>query len=92
MQANLYATFRLLAGEKSIILTPIDGWTVMQVVDEIVRQNPVLRKHWINDAGELHAHVHIFLNGNDVMTLPGKLSAPVSPSDTLDFFPPVAGG
>lgn len=92
MQANLYATFRLLAGEKAIVLTPEDGWTVMRVVDEIVCLHPALRKHWINAAGELHAHVHIFLNGNDVMTLPEKLAARVQPSDTLDFFPPVAGG
>lgn len=92
MIANLYATFRLLAGVKSVVLEPADEITVQQVVEEIVRQHPALRRHWLNEQGELHAHVHIFLNGNDVQNLPEKLSAAVRPDDTLDFFPPVAGG
>ncbi|MHC1782673.1 MAG: ubiquitin-like small modifier protein 1 [Anaerolineaceae bacterium] len=92
MKANLYATFRLQAGVKSINLEPGADWTIKHVADEIVRRCPDLRRLWLNEAGELQAHVHIFLNGSDVQTLPEKLSSKVGPQDTLDFFPPTAGG
>jgi molybdopterin synthase sulfur carrier subunit len=57
-----------------------------------VRQVPLLQKHWLNDAGELHAHVHCFVNGNDVGTLPEKWHSRLHTGDVLDFIPPVAGG
>lgn len=92
MKANLYATFRLLAGVKTIILELVDEITIQQVVDEIVRKYPALRKQWLNEQGELQSHVHIFLNGNDIQNLPDKISAAVRTEDILDFFPPVSGG
>jgi molybdopterin converting factor small subunit len=92
MKANLYATFRLAAGEKSIIMEPGADWTILQVVDEIIRRCPDLRKLWLNETGELNAHVHIFLNGSDVKTMPEKLGTTVKQTDALDFFPPTAGG
>jgi len=92
MQANLYATFRMLAGVKTVEIDLPAGATVRQAVEAIVTQLPVLRSHWLNEAGELHAHVHIFLNGEDVSTLPSGLDTALQRSDGLEFFPPVAGG
>ncbi len=81
MQANLYATFRMPAGA-----------TVRAAVEAIVTQLPVLGSHWLNEAGEIHAHVHIFLNDEDVSTLPSGLDTVLQRNDGLEFFPPVAGG
>lgn len=92
MIANLYATFRLLAKVKSFSLDLPAGTTAFQAVQRIVDMHPVLRSHWLNDAGELHAHVHMFINGHEVLTLPQGVDTPLQPADTLDFFPPVAGG
>jgi molybdopterin synthase sulfur carrier subunit len=92
MKANFYANFRLLAGVKSLDLQPGEGWTVQRVVDEIVSSHPDLRKHWLNETGELKAHVHIFINANNVRGLPSGLDTAVENTDTLDFFPPTAGG
>jgi hypothetical protein len=50
MKANLYATFRLAAGEKSITLETDAGWTVLQVVDEIIRPCSDLHRLWVKDA------------------------------------------
>ena len=92
MQVNLYATFRLIAGVRRFELDLPDGTTMNEAIQAIVAAQPALRKHWLNEAGALHAHVHAFVNGIDVSTLPGGLETRLKPADVLDFFPPVAGG
>jgi molybdopterin synthase sulfur carrier subunit len=92
MQVNLYATFRLIAGTRSLTLDLPEGSTVRQAVDEILARLPDLRPHWVNDQNEIHAHVHGFVNGKDVSTLPQGWDTPLQSGDVLDFFPPVAGG
>jgi len=92
MQFNLYATFRLLAGIKTIQLDLPDGTTVVQAVHAVVKERPVLRPHWLDGAGEIHAHVHIFINGHDVRNLESGVETKLQAGDVLDFFPPVGGG
>ena len=92
MHINLYATFRLAAGVKTIQLDLPAGITVQQAVEAAVEQHPALRVHWLNGGGEIDAHVHCLLNGEDVSNLAAGWQSPVMPGDTLDFFPPVAGG
>lgn len=92
MQVNLYATFRLQAHVKNFTLDLPPGATIRQAVDESVARYPALRRHWLDAQGELHAHVHIFLNGEDLALLPNGLATPLQTEDVLDFFPPVAGG
>ena len=92
MQFNLYATFRLIAGKKTIEIALPEGTTVRQAVHAVVEACPVLRPHWLNAAGEIHAHVHIFVNGHDVQNMENGATSPLQPGDVLDFFPPVGGG
>ena len=92
MQVNLYATFRLLAGQKSFEVHLPPGATAAQAAECIVERYPVLREHWLDEQGELHAHVLLFINGHEARTLPEGLNTPLHPADVLDFFPPVAGG
>lgn len=92
MQFNLYATFRLLAGIKTVNLDLPEGITVRQAVNALLITHPVLRPHWLDNAGNLHAHVHIFVNGDDLQTLAGGIETPLKPGDVLDFIPPVGGG
>ena len=73
--------------------TPEDVQTlIQQAVEAIVQRYPALRRHWLDEAGEIHAHVHIFVNGEEYLTLPEAERTPLQPQDSLDFFPPVAGG
>ena len=92
MIANLYATFRLHAGVKTLQLDLPGGTCVQDAVYEIVTRLPALRIDWLDDEGALHAHVHIFINGNDIAGMPDGLRTALQPEDVLDFFPPVAGG
>lgn len=92
MQINFYASFRLHAGMKTLSLDLPAGTTLLQLVDEVVRQIPALKNDWFTKDGSLHAHVHGFINGVDASTLPEGWNTKLKSSDVLDFLPPVAGG
>jgi molybdopterin converting factor small subunit len=92
IHAHLLATFRLIAGVKTIELEPPPGTTILGAARLIVERCPALRAHWFDATGNLHAHVLIFHNGQDAATLPRGLDTALQPGDTLDFLPPVAGG
>jgi molybdopterin synthase sulfur carrier subunit len=92
MECHLYATFRLLAKVRSLQIDLPAGSTVLQLIDAVIAQVPAIRPHWLNAAGELHAHVHVFVNGDDVQTLPDGLQTHLDENAVIDFFPPVAGG
>ncbi len=89
---NLYATFRQIAGEKSIELNLPAGTTVFEAIRAATVKFPVLKPHWFNDQWELFPHVHVMLAGDDVTTLPQKWDTPLKEGANLEVFPPVAGG
>ncbi|HAL17058.1 MAG TPA: MoaD/ThiS family protein [Anaerolineaceae bacterium] len=92
MQINLYATFRLIAGQRTLDIQLAPGATARQAVIAVLEQAPDLRTHWVNEQGEIHAHVHGFINGNEIPTLERGWDTPLHPDDIMDFIPPVAGG
>lgn len=92
MRIRLYATFRLIAGIKGLDLDLPDGTTVHQVILAALEQAPILRPHWLDEQGELHAHVHILADGEDVTSLPEGYDTPLKTDAILDIFPPVVGG
>lgn len=92
MQINLYATFRLAAGTKKITVDLPDGRTILEVIQDAIRSHPALEKHWFDDNDHLHAHVHVFYNGAEAITLPQGFDTPMGKNDVLDLFPPISGG
>ena len=92
IQVNLLATFRLHAGIKTFNLDLPENTSVRQAVAEIIRRYPALRADWLDEQGELHAHVHIIVDGEEVSTLPDGPETRLQANAVLEFFPPVAGG
>ena len=90
--ANLYATYRVIAGEKTYAFDLPDEAGVLQAVQELAKQKPQLRPHWLNAEGNLTQHLLVFLNGSDVSTLPDQWETKLKQGDVIDFIPPVAGG
>lgn len=68
-----------------------EGATVGEVFDDLIRQHPGLKSQLLTDGGELHRHLNVFLNDDDIRYL-GKLDAKVTDRDTLTLMPAVAGG
>jgi rhodanese-related sulfurtransferase/molybdopterin converting factor small subunit len=67
------------------------GATVREVLVDLTRQYPLVRRHLYDDGGELRGYVNIYRNDEDVRYLEG-LSTPVRPGDVIVVVPSVAGG
>jgi sulfur-carrier protein len=67
------------------------GATVGEVFDELVQRYPALRGSLLTPEGEMHRHLNVFVNDDDVRYL-GKLDAKVGEGDVVTLMPAVAGG
>lgn len=68
-----------------------DGETIGQVFDSLIAAHPDLGGQLLTTDGELHRHLNVFLNDDDIRYL-GRLDAKVAPTDTVTLMPAVAGG
>jgi molybdopterin synthase sulfur carrier subunit len=68
-----------------------EGANVGEVFADLVRRHPDLREQILTPQGDLHRHLNVFLNDDDIRYL-GRLDAKVSDEDTLTLMPSVAGG
>jgi molybdopterin synthase sulfur carrier subunit len=68
-----------------------EGDTVGEVFADLVRQHPALKEQLMTSDGELHRHLNVFLNDDDIRYL-GRLDAKVTGRDILTLMPAVAGG
>jgi sulfur-carrier protein len=68
-----------------------DGTTVDEVLADLTRQYPLLRRHLYDDHGGLRGYVNIYRNEEDVRYLDG-MSTTVGKRDVIMVVPSVAGG
>lgn len=68
-----------------------EGATVGDVFGDLIRQHPGLKDQLLTADGELHRHLNIYVNDDDIRYL-GKLDAKVTDADTVTLMPAVAGG
>lgn len=68
-----------------------DGGNLREVFGDLVGQYPGLRESLLTPDGEMHRHLNVFLNDDDVRYL-GRLDAKVSDGDVVTLMPAVAGG
>jgi len=92
MKVNFFATLRPMVGGKTVEFDLPEGAAVRALVDAIVTRFPPLRDELLDAGGQLHGHVHVFVNGRDVQYLPLAMDTPLSLRDTLNVFPAVGGG
>lgn len=92
MIVNFYATLRQVVGSRQVdFALPQDG-TLRQLVEEIIKRYPDLKMQMLDPKGNLHSHIHIFVNGRDSTFLDGSLDTILHPQDIISIFPPVGGG
>ena len=78
----------MTSGEASV---STDGGTLRDVFEDLVRRYPALRSSLLTPDGDMHRHLNVFVNDDDVRYL-GKLEAKVADDDTVTLMPAVAGG
>jgi molybdopterin synthase sulfur carrier subunit len=64
---------------------------VADLVEVLAARWPELREHLMDEDGRLSRRVNIFVGGRNVRWLQG-LETPLESGQTIDIFPPVAGG
>ena len=92
MRINFYATFRQIVGGKTLDLPVTGEVTVQQLLDQIFSRYPALRQELFDEHGCLYPHVHVLIEGRDVTYLKDGLQTLISSVDSVNIFPPVAGG
>lgn len=92
MTVNFYAILREIVGSKTIELPLPEGTTVWQLIEAVISQHPRLRPILFDERDQLHGHVHVFINGRDVLYLKSGLGSAIAAHDTVDIFPATAGG
>lgn len=68
-----------------------DGETVGELIAEVDRRYPGFAQRIMDQHGELHRFVNIYLNDEDVRYLKGK-ETPLAEGDVVSFLPALAGG
>jgi len=92
MKVNFYATLRPIVGQKTIELDHSIGMTARQLVDKVVIKIPGLRPELLDEDGNFHSHMKMFINGREVVYLEKEFDHTIQPEDHVDIFPPVGGG
>lgn len=91
-QVRLYATLRRRIGGTGVIeMAWSPGDTIGEVIEELVRRQPALAGHILDETGALLPHVSVFLDGRDIRHLDG-LTTRLERDTEISIFPPVAGG
>ena len=89
VDVRLPTVLRPSAGGQATVAA--EGATVGEVFEDLIRQHPGLKTQLLTEEGELHRHLNVFLNDDDIRYL-GRLDAKVGDTDTLTLMPAVAGG
>ncbi|MFQ5514056.1 MAG: ubiquitin-like small modifier protein 1 [Myxococcota bacterium] len=92
MTVRLYAAFRELVGAKSVEIPVPPGATVRQLIEGLIAHHPSLRDALVDANGRLARHAHLFVDGRDASLLAESLDTPLRDDQTIDLFPPAAGG
>ncbi|MCQ3935579.1 MAG: MoaD/ThiS family protein [Chloroflexi bacterium] len=92
MKVNFFATLRDIAGGKTVEFDVDHGITAGELLAAIVRRFPLMDKELLNEHGQMHGHVHFFINGRDVQFLEEGFQTKIMPGDVVNVFPAVGGG
>ncbi len=92
MKVHFFATYRQIVGGKEVELPARPGLTLSGLVEELIARFPALRHEWLDEHGQLHGHVHFFVNGRQAAFLPDGMQTVLTDADMVRIFPPVGGG
>lgn len=92
MRIGFYATLRKIVGEKYVELDIAVPCTLQQILDAVVATFPELGEEILDENGELDRYIHLFVDGRSSKFLDEGLATEVDGSQSIEFFPAVAGG
>jgi molybdopterin synthase sulfur carrier subunit len=91
VKVSFYATLEPIVGARHVEVPLPPGARMRGLVEHLAERWPGLAEHLLEEDGRLSRRVNIFLDGRNVRWLDG-LDTPLEPEQSVDIFPPVAGG
>ena len=92
MRVKFYATLREIVGGKEVDIPLNDAVTAQELFDKMIELYPALRKELLDDDGNMHGHVHFFINGRDIQFHDETWGKRIMPDDVITVFPAIGGG
>ena len=89
VQVNLTSVIQKTVGGQRALTA--EGGTVAELIDDIERRYPGFRSQLVDEGGQLHRFVNVYLNDEDVRFLQGAETA-LSEGDEVSILPALAGG
>ena len=92
IKVNIF-TPDLLQATNNQKVVEVNGTTVGQCLNDLVKQFPDIGKGVFDEQGKLLTYIIIFVNGESILTYsPDPLTKPVKDGDVLDISLMIAGG
>ena len=92
MRISFYATLRKIVGQKHIELALPMRCSLSEILAAVVAAHPDLAEEILDEHGQLDRFIHLFVDGRSSKFLPDGMDTLVDGSQTIEFFPAVAGG
>ena len=89
VQINLTSVIQKTVGGQRALTA--EGGTVAELIDDIERRYPGFRSQLVDEGGQLHRFVNVYLNDEDVRFLQGAETT-LSEGDEVSILPALAGG
>jgi molybdopterin synthase sulfur carrier subunit len=88
VKINIHPSFRHLTNGQTVV--EVNGNTVGQCLDDLIRQFPQIKRWLFDKTGKLHNYVDIYVNGESAY--PDELATPVKDGDELHIIVVISGG
>ena len=89
VQVNVTSVIQKTVGGQRALTA--EGGTVAELIEDIERRYPGFRSQLVDEGGQLHRFVNVYLNDEDVRFLQGAETA-LSEGDEVSILPALAGG
>ncbi len=89
VQVNVTSVIQKTVGGQRAVTA--EGGTVAELIDDIERRYPGFRSQLVDEGGQLHRFVNVYLNDEDVRFLQGAETT-LSEGDEVSILPALAGG
>ncbi|MCG1003988.1 MULTISPECIES: ubiquitin-like small modifier protein 1 [Halobacterium] len=90
MEWKLFADLAEVGGDRRITVDE-SAETVGDALDALLDDRPALRDRVLTETGDVHEHINVLRNGENVAHDDG-LATELDSGDELALFPPVSGG
>jgi molybdopterin synthase sulfur carrier subunit len=87
----VFATFRQIVSGKEVMIDVREGQTVRELLWDLIERYPAFESELFDEQHNLLPHVHIFVNGKNIIHGSG-LDSLLSKTDEVALIPPVGGG